>query len=52
MRSRKDEFGNVIIFYRGSVPQGIDPTQSAEEPQIDILIEDIKKLLDEDNKNS
>lgn len=51
MRSRKDEFGNVIIFYRGSVPQGIDPTQSAEEPQIDILIEDIKKLLDEDNKN-
>lgn len=51
IRSRKDEFGNVIIFYRGSVPQGVDPTQSDEEPQIDILIEDIKKLLkDGDNK--
>lgn len=45
LRSRKDEFGNVIIFYRGSIPQGIDLTQTDEEPQIDILIEDIKKLL-------
>jgi protein SCO1/2 len=51
LRSRKDEFGNVIIFYRGSVPQGIDPTQADEEPQIDILIEDIKILLDHGNKN-
>jgi len=51
LRSRKDEFGNVIIFYRGSMPQGIDLTQADEEPQIDILIEDIKILLDHGNKN-
>lgn len=44
-RSRKGPFGNPIIFYRGSVERGKVVMEGEEEPQIDILIEDIKKLL-------
>lgn len=46
IRSREDDFGNPIIFYKGSVPHDeIDPLEG-EEPQIDILVEDIKSLLE------
>lgn len=44
-RSRQGPFGNPIIFYRGSVERGKVVMDGEEEPQIDILIEDIKKLL-------
>lgn len=44
-RSRKGPFGNPIIFYRGSVERDKVVMEGEEEPQIDILIEDIKKLL-------
>lgn len=45
IRSRKDRFGNPVIYYRGSVERNKSVAQGEEEPQIDILIEDIKKLL-------
>lgn len=48
IRSRKDQFGNPIIYYRGSVPQDKPVEVGEEEPQIDILIQDIQKLLKDD----
>lgn len=45
VRSREDKFGNPIIYYRGSIRQDISITEGEEAPEIDILIEDIKKLL-------
>lgn len=45
IRSREDQFGNPLIYYRGSVERNKSVAQGEEEPQIDILIEDIKKLL-------
>lgn len=45
VRSREDKFGNPIIYYRGSIKQNISITEGEETPQIDVLIEDIKKLL-------
>lgn len=45
-RSRKDEHGNSIIYYRGYVKRG-SVADIGEEPQIDELIEDIKLLLHE-----
>lgn len=45
IRSRKDKQGNPIIYYRGSVPRDKIVEPGEEEPQINILIEDIKKLL-------
>ena len=52
IRSRRDDFGNPIIYYRGSVPQGAIVEPGDEQPQIDILIADAKRLLsDGDKKN-
>lgn len=45
IRSRKDPYGNPIIYYRGSIERNKSVTEGEEEPQIDILIEDIKNLL-------
>lgn len=45
IRSRRDQFGNPVIYYRGSVERNKSVAAGEEEPQIDILIEDIKKLL-------
>ncbi len=45
VRSREDKFGNPIIYYRGSIKQNLSITEGEETPQIDELIEDIKKLL-------
>ncbi len=45
IRSRTDQFGNPIIYYRGSIERGKKAAFGEEEPQIDILIEDAKKLL-------
>ncbi|MFI8378496.1 SCO family protein [Leeuwenhoekiella sp. NPDC079379] len=50
IRSRKDDFGNPLIYYRGFIPQGTPETDDEETSQIDILIEDIHKLLNK-NKN-
>lgn len=48
IRSRKDNFGNPIIYYRGSVERNKPVGTGEEEPQIDILIQDVKKLLKDD----
>ena len=45
VRSREDDFGNPIIYYRGSIDLKKSIVEGEEEPQIEILIEDIKKLL-------
>jgi len=45
IRSRIDQFGNPIIYYKGSIERGLSVLEGEEEPQIDILIEDLKKLL-------
>ncbi|MFO7720112.1 MAG: SCO family protein [Gillisia sp.] len=45
VRSRLDKFGNPIIYYRGSVERNKSIVEGEEEPEIDILIEDINKLL-------
>ncbi|MDT0647907.1 SCO family protein [Zunongwangia sp. F260] len=45
IRSRIDKFGNPLIYYRGSVERNKSITEGEEKPQIEILIEDIKKLL-------
>ncbi len=45
IRSRKDQYGNPIIYYKGSVPLNTSVAEGEEGPQIDILIKDIKKLL-------
>lgn len=47
IRSRKDTFGNPIVYYRGSVPESETSTEIGEEQQITILKEDIRKLLRE-----
>ncbi|MDP5044403.1 MAG: SCO family protein [Leeuwenhoekiella sp.] len=50
IRSRQDDFGNPLIYYRGFIPQGTPETDDEETSQTDILIEDIHKLLNK-NKN-
>lgn len=45
VRSRTDEYGNPIIYYRGYIERNQSVVEEGEEPQIDILIEDINNLL-------
>lgn len=45
IRSRLDPYGNPKPYYRGFIPMDQDVSDDAETPEIDILIEDIQKLL-------
>jgi protein SCO1/2 len=45
IRSRLDPYGNPKPYYRGSVPLDQEVPEGGEQPEIDILIEDIQKLL-------
>lgn len=47
IRSRKDKFGNPIIYYRGITSEDEGTDDNGEVEQISILKEDIKKLLNE-----
>lgn len=47
LRSRVDDFGNPIIYYRGAIPEEDGENDHGEKEQISILKEDIKKLLEE-----
>ena len=47
LRSRLDDFGNPIIYYRGTIMESQGINAEGEEEQISILKEDIKKLLAE-----
>ncbi|MDG1775204.1 MAG: SCO family protein, partial [Flavobacteriaceae bacterium] len=47
LRSRVDPFGNPIIYYRGAIDHEIGVNDHGETDQIEALITDIKKLLEE-----
>lgn len=47
IRSRVDQFGNPIIYYRGAISAQEGANEEGETEQITILKEDIKKLLNE-----
>ncbi|WP_299551881.1 SCO family protein [Seonamhaeicola sp.] len=47
IRSRKDAFGNAIIYYRGVTSEEEQVNDEGEKEQISALKEDIKKLLNE-----
>jgi protein SCO1/2 len=47
IRSRLDDFGNPIIYYRGTISEKLGSNAEGEIEQISILKEDIRKLLDE-----
>lgn len=47
IRSRVDDFGNPIIYYRGAITKEQGTNDHGEKEQITELMEDIKKLLEE-----
>ncbi|WP_127142300.1 SCO family protein [Flagellimonas marinaquae] len=47
IRSREDEFGNPLIYYRGTITEEQGVNSDGETQQMTILKEDIKKLLAE-----
>lgn len=47
IRSRKDNFGNPIIFYNGLIPESVGVDEDGIPQEITILKEDIAKLLKE-----
>jgi protein SCO1/2 len=47
IRSRVDDFGNPIVYYRGAITIEQGENDHGEKQQITALIEDIKKLLKE-----
>jgi len=47
LRSRVDEFGNPIVYYRGAISETAGENEEGEQQQITVLKEDIKKLLEE-----
>ncbi|MCK8481951.1 SCO family protein [Psychroserpens algicola] len=48
MRSRKDNFGNPKIFYKGIISEEEQVDEDGENEEISMLKEDIAKLLKED----
>ncbi|MFS4466935.1 SCO family protein [Maribacter sp. 2210JD10-5] len=47
LRSRLDDFGNPIVYYRGAISEEMGENREGEKEQISMLKEDIKKLLEE-----
>lgn len=47
LRSRKDEFGNPIVYYRGAILEKDGTNDQGETEEISILKIDIQKLLEE-----
>ncbi len=47
LRSRIDEFGNPIVYYRGAITEEMGENSQGEKEEISILKEDIQKLLEE-----
>ncbi|NNK20506.1 MAG: SCO family protein, partial [Flavobacteriaceae bacterium] len=47
LRSRRDAYGNPLIYYRGTIKESQVENFEGEQEQISILKEDIKKLLQE-----
>ncbi|MBT8305140.1 MAG: SCO family protein [Bacteroidia bacterium] len=46
-RSRKDDFGNPKVYYRGTITENQRVNEDGEEEEISLLKEDIAKLLKE-----
>ena len=49
IRSRKDEYGNPMIYYRGAILEEQGENSQGETEQISLLREDIRRLLEEKN---
>ena len=47
LRSRTDDFGNPIIYYRGTITEEQGTNAEGEKEQLSILKKDIQRLLDE-----
>lgn len=47
IRSRRDDYGNPIVYYRGAITEAQGQNAEGETEQISILREDIRRLLDE-----
>lgn len=47
LRSRTDEFGNPIIYYRGAITEKQGTNSEGEQEQLSVLKKDIEKLLNE-----
>lgn len=47
IRSRVDDFGNPIIYYRGAITEAQGQNDHGEKQQITALVDDINKLLKE-----
>ena len=47
IRSRRDRYGNPIVYYRGTITRAQGTNSEGMEEQISILKEDIQKLLEE-----
>lgn len=47
IRSRKDVYGNPIVYYRGAITEAQGENAEGETEQISMLKEDIRKLLEE-----
>lgn len=47
LRSRKDGFGNPLVYYRGTITEAQGTNEEGEQQQISILKEDIRTLLKE-----
>ena len=47
VRSRKDQHGNPIIYYKGIISEAEKIDEFGDKEEISILKEDIKKLLNE-----
>lgn len=47
LRSRKDAYGNPLIYYTGTITESQGTNSEGETEQISILKEDIRKLLEE-----
>lgn len=49
IRSRKDRFGNPLVYYRGTISRADGSNDTGETEQISLLKEDLLKLLKEEN---
>jgi protein SCO1/2 len=50
IRSREDAYGNPIVYYRGSIAEESGTNTAGETQQISLLKEDIRKLLQENER--
>lgn len=47
LRSRRDKYGNPVVYYKGTIAEDQKDLEEGETEEISLLKEDIKKLLEE-----